>query len=177
MTVDMLDMRDRAVDFVVTGMKDGAEIFQRLTLLDVGIVLLTVGTVLAINALWQDYRKKKGYRMVLRDRNDKAHALLGQIINDGLFEAECAGKISNQEVLALYREMSKKLDLPDLVPKKTRLKIVKAELKKLRNSKDPGIVAARAHKPNIPGGPPTAIVRQKFKEYVGSFASKLRRSA
>lgn len=177
MTVDMLDMRDRAVDFAVTGMKDGAEIFQRLTLLDIGIALVTVGVVLALNVLYKDYRKKKGYRMVLRDRNDKAHALLTQIINDGLFEAECAGKISTKEVLALYSEMSKKLDLPDLVPKKARLKIVKAELKKLRNSKDPDIVAARAHKPNIPGGPPTPIVRKKFKEYVGSFASKLKRTA
>ncbi len=169
MTVDMLDMRDRVVDFAVSGMKEAADAFSHMTLLDVGVVCVAVGVLAGLNVIWKDWRRKKGYRMVLRDRNDKAHALLTQVINDGLFEAECAGKISNKEVLDLYREMSRKLDLPDLVPKKVRLKIVKAELKKLRNSKADDIVAARAHKPNIPGGLPEVVRRKKFKEYVGSF--------
>ncbi len=175
MTVDMIELRDNAYNGAVTQLKEAANAFSHLTLLDVGVVFVGVGVLLALNAIWKDWRKKKGYRMVLRDRNDKAHALLTKIINDGLFEAECAGEISNKEVLDLYQEMSKKLDLPDLVPKQRRIKIVKAELKKLRNSDDPEIVKARAHKPKIPGGLPEVARRKKFAEYVGGF--RLRKSA
>jgi len=173
--VDMIEWRQSVIVAVANGMYSIADAFQQMTLLDVGVVLISVGVLAGLRQLYIDWRKKKGYRMVLRDRNDKAHALLTRVINDGLFEAECAGEISNKEVLALYAEMSKKLDLPDLVPKKHRLKIVKAELKKLRNSKDPEIVKARSHVPKIPGGMPEVIRRKKFAEYVGKF--RLRKSA
>lgn len=169
MTVDLIDLRQNIIVGAATGMHEAANAFQRMTLLDVGVILISIGILAGLRQLFTDWRKKKGYRMVLRDRNDKAHALLTRIINDGLFEAECAGEISNKEVLSLYKEMSSKLDLPDLVPKKARLKIVKAELKKLRNSKNPDIVKARAHVPNIPGGLPEVIRRKKFAEYVGKF--------
>lgn len=175
MTVDLVELRQQATVAVVNVAYDMLDGFRQMSLLDAGVILFSVGVVLALRAIWKDWRKKKGYRMVLRDRNDKAHALLTRIINDGLFEAECAGEISNKEVLDLYREMSKKLDLPDLVPKKHRLKIVKAELKKLRNSTDPEIVKARSVKPKIPGGLPQPVIRQKFAEYVGKF--RLRKSA
>jgi hypothetical protein len=176
MTVDLVDVREHVLDFIASHIKAAMDTFVNFSLMEVGVILTVIGTIAGLNVIWHDWRKKKGYRMVLRDRNDKAHALLTQIINDGLFEAECAGKISTKEVLALYSEMSKKLDLPDLVPKQRRLKLVKAELKKLRNSKDPEVLAARAHHPKIPGGPPTPIVRKKFKEYVGSFANKMKRT-
>lgn len=160
MTVDMLDMRNRAIDYTVSSMKEAVDAFQHLSLLDVGVVLIGVGVLAGLNAVYQDWRKKKGYRMVLRDRNDKAHALLTQIINDGLFEAECANKISNKEVLDLYREMSKKLDLPDLVPKKHRLKIVKEELKRARFSKQSYADWKKSRMP------------KKFSEVIGTFANK-----
>ncbi len=159
MTVDMIDLRDQTV----TQLKEVASAFQHLTLLDVGVVCVTIGVLLALRAIWLDWRKKKGYRMVLRDRNDKMHSLLTQIINDGLFEAECAGKISNKEVLELYREMSKKLDLPDLVPKKARLKIVKEDLKRQRFGK---IDYAAWKKARMP---------KKFAEYIGKY--KFRKAA
>lgn len=165
MTVDILDMRDRAVDWVVTGSKEAADAFQHMTLLDVGVVLVTVGVIAGLNVIIRDWRRKKGYRMVLRDRNDKTHALLTQIINDGLFEAECAGKISNKEVRDLYREMSKKLDLPDLVPKKIRLKIVKEELKRQRFSKESYAEWKARRQP------------KKFREAMGTFAQKFWRKA
>ena len=171
MTVDMIDLRDNAI----AQLKTAANAFQHVSLLDVGVVLVTVGVILALNIIYRDWRKKKGYRMVLRDRNDKAHALLTKIINDGLFEAECAGKISSKEVNALYAEMSHKLALPGLTPKQRRLKIVKAELKKLRNSTDPVVKQAREHKPKIPGGLPEVIRKKKFAEYIGGF--RLRKSA
>lgn len=163
MTVDIIDLRDQAI----TQLKEAAGAFQNITLLDVGVVLVTVGVLLGIHAIYLDWRNKKGYRMVLRDRNDKAHALLTRVINDGLFEAECAGEISNKEVLDLYREMSKKLDLPDLVPKKHRVKIVKEELKRMRfggekkNSKFREWAQARTPK--------------KFAEYIGKY--KFRKAA
>lgn len=163
MTVDMLDMRDRVVDFTVSGAKEAADVFSRITLLDAGVILIIIGVLAGLNVILRDWRRKKGYRMVLRDRNDKAHALLTQIINDGLFEAECAGKISNKEVLDLYREMSKKLDLPDLVPKKHRLKIVKEELKRQRFGKIDYNAWKKSRMP------------KKFAEYVGSY--KFRKSA
>lgn len=159
MTVDMIDLRDQAI----TQLKATASAFQNISLLDVGVTCVTIGVLLALRAIWLDWRKKKGYRMVLRDRNDKAHALLTQVINDGLFEAECAGKLSNKEVLALYKEMSSKLDLPDLVPKKHRLKIVKEELKRQRFGK---IDYAAWKKARMP---------KKFAEYIGSY--KFRKSA
>jgi hypothetical protein len=159
MTVDMIDLRDQAV----TQLKTVADGFAHLTLLDVGVTCVTVGVLLALRAIWLDWRKKKGYRMVLRDRNDKTHALLTQIINDGLFEAECAGKISNKEVLDLYREMSRKLDLPDLVPKKARLKIVKEDLKRQRFGKIDYTSWKNSKMP------------KKFAEYIGKY--KFRKAA
>lgn len=164
MTVDMIDLRDQAI----TQMKAAAETVQNnVSLLDVGVVLISVGVLAALNAVYKDWRKKKGYRMVLRDRNDKAHALLLDIINDGLFEAECAGKISTKEVNALYAEMSKKLGLHDLIPKQRMVKITKEELKRKRfggekkNSKFREWAEARTPK--------------KFAEYVGKY--KFRKAA
>jgi len=170
MTVDMIDLRDQAI----TQFKAAASSFQNISLLDVGVTFLTVGILLGIRAIVIDWklkkaaiaeyeRKQKGYRMVLRDRNDKAHALLTRVINDGLFEAECAGELSNKEVLELYKEMSAKLDLPDLVPKKHRLKIVKEELKRQRFGK---IDYAAWKKARMP---------KKFAEYIGTY--KFRKSA
>lgn len=161
MTVDMIDLRDQAV----TQLKEVANAFAHMSLLDVGVVLVGVGVLAGLNVIWKDWRKQKGYRMVLRDRNDKAHALLTQVINDGLFELECAGKLSNKEVLALYKEMSSKLDLPDLVPKKHRLKIVKEELKRQRFGAKK--IDYNAWK--------KARLPQKFAEYIGKY--KFRKAA
>lgn len=166
-TVDLIEVRQEAVVYVLGAYEQAIKVFQNFNLLDVGVALVGVGTILALNAIYKDWRKKKGYRMVLRDRNDKTHAILTRVINDGLFEAECAGELSNQEVLQLYKEMEKKLDLPDLVPKKKRLKIVKADLKALRNSPK---YAKRNKVPLIPGDKPLQI--KKFSEKIGTFANK-----
>lgn len=159
MTVDMIDLRDQAV----TQLKGAANAFSHLTLLDVGVTCVTVGVLLALRAIWLDWRKKKGYRMVLRDRNDKAYALLTDIIGDGLFEAEHAGKISNKEARVLYKEVSDKLGLHDLVPKQHRVKNLKEELKRKRFAK---ISYEAWKKSKLPS---------KFADYVGKY--KFRKSA
>lgn len=125
MVIDMIEVRDNVVSYLADGMKA----FQEVTLGHIGIGLLALGCVLAAHALYKDWKKKKGYRMALRERSTKLDEILSQVINDGLFEAEVAGKISQKEMNALYSEISKKLDLPDLVPKQRRCKIVKEEIK------------------------------------------------
>lgn len=163
MTVDLYEWRNELISQA-----------QSLTAGDIGIILTTVGLLLGTAYLYRRWRKRRGYRMVVRERMTKNNRLLADIINDGLFEAECAGKISNQEVLKLYAEMAKKLDIPDLVPKKKLAQIVKAELKANRNSSKNS--KARAHKPNIPGPKPNEIVpKEKFSERIGKFAINWRK--
>jgi hypothetical protein len=123
---------DKILSDITGHLNTGLSYYEHVHLGHVGLALATAGGVLALYALYKDWKKKKGYRMAVRERTTKEAELLGQIINDGLFEAECAGKISNQRVRALYAEMSKKLDLPDLVPKQHRLPILKEELKRKR---------------------------------------------
>jgi hypothetical protein len=159
--------------------KLGSGVIQQIEVLhadvvELSIVLVALAIFLVALGLFRRWKKKKGYRMVLRDRNDKIHLLITDIINDGLFEAECRGEISNKEVRDLYKELSQKLDLPDLVPKKHRLAIVKEELKRLRYSKDPNIVKLRDLHPNIPGGPPTPIKSAKFGATIGKIATRFR---
>lgn len=161
MTVDLIDLRDQTI----TQLKEVAKAYQNFTLLDVGVVLITVGTLLALRAIYLDWRKKKGYRMVLRDRNDKAHALLLEIITDGLQDAECAGKLSYKEVNALYAELSKKLGLHDLIPKQRVVKITKEELKRKRFGKM-GIDYTAWKQSKMP---------KKFAEYIGKY--KFRKAA
>lgn len=138
--------------------KNGVHAFQNIGLGDVGMGLIAIGVALAANQLWRSWKKKKGYRMAVRERTTKETELLGQIINDGLFEAECAGKISSQRVRALYNDISKKLDLPDLVPKQYRLPMVKEELKRKR---------IREGKLD-----PKTMNKTIFSEKIGGFATK-----
>lgn len=163
---EMSDVRGLLQDHFEVAVKH----VEDVSLLEVGVVLVGVGTVMAIWHGWKKWRKQRGYRMVLRERDKKIHDLLVQIINDGLFEAEVRGEISAQEMNRLYQEISDKLDLADLVPKKRRAQIVKTQIKaRLAN----GIYK---EKPNVPGGPPTPIVREKFAEKMGEFATKFWRN-
>lgn len=165
MTVDLLEWRHSIVE-TVSGLDKG----------DIGVGLLCFGTLMGMAYLYRRWRKRRGYRMVVRERMTKNKRLLADIINDGLFEAECAGKISNQEVLKLYADLAKKLDIPDLIPKKKMAQLVKAELKANRNSTKNA--KARSHKPNIPGPKPTEIApKVAFTERVGKFAMNWRKRA
>lgn len=163
---EMSDVRGLLQDHFEVAVKH----VEDVSLLEVGVVLVLLGVSLAFWQVWKDWRKKRGYRMVLRERDKKIHDLLVQIINDGLFEAEVRGDISAQEMNRLYQEISDKLDLADLVPKKRRVHIIKAEIKARCGN------GFYEKKPNIPGGPPTPIVREKFTEKMGEFATKFWRN-
>jgi len=120
---------DKMFGDVAGHLNTGIRAFENLSLGQVGFGLVAFGGVLALYSLYKDWKKQKGYRMALRERSTKLDEILSQVINDGLFEAELAGKISQKEMNNLYSEISRKLDLPDLVPKQRRCKIVKEEIK------------------------------------------------
>lgn len=160
MAIDLYDMRLQAAAYVTDRANDGLSAFENFTVGDVGVVLVTVGIVFGLYEWHRSYQKKRGYRMVLRERDNKIHDLLSTIINDGLFEAECRGEISNQEVNRLYQELSKKMCLPDLVPRQRRASIIKSEIKGRLNN---GVYKV---KPVIPGDRPWQGF-QKFRETIG----------
>lgn len=144
--------------YAVGLLKTATDRAGNVSLLDVGIFLVAAGTILGLRVLYKDWKKKKGYRMAVRERTTKENELLTIIINDGLFEAELAGRLSEQRMNALYNELSKKLDLPDLVPKERRVKIVKDEILRRR----------------IANGKldPHTWRNTKFSETIGGFANK-----
>lgn len=96
---------------------------------ELGLALITIGAIAGIVVLINDWRKRKGYRMIVKDRNQKEHALLLDIFTNGLLEANMAGKISEQRLMVLMKQVGRKLGLLDLLPKKTIAPIVKAELR------------------------------------------------
>lgn len=159
MVIDTDEIHTALVGFV----KAGTTAFQNMGWFEVGVTLLTVGTLAAIRQTIVDWRKRKGFRMAVRERTTKETELLSQIINDGLFEAEMNGKISEQRMKALYKLCSDKLDLPDLVPKQVRLKIVKEEVK--RRLIESGKLD------------PKTLGKTKFSETIGGFAKKFWKKA
>lgn len=163
----------------LNGMSDRAQDFATqldISSVDAVIVGISLSTLLGVAYLVRKWRKGRGLRMAIKDRNDKEHALLLDIIGDGLLQAEMDGKISHQRHRAICVELATKLGLRDLVPKKMMLEVVKQELKRRRFSTSPEMKALRDYSPTIPGGPPTPIVREKFTEVIGKFA-KFRRAA
>ena len=166
MNIDMIAVRDQVIAKGHTAL----DAFMGISLLEAGGVVLALGLLAGAFEWHRRYCKGKGYRMALKVRDRKKKEILSQVINDGLFEAECKGILSNQEVNGLYNELSVKLNLPDLVPAKRRVKIVKSEIK------------ARLHKgehktrPHIPGTP-EPNVRPRMREKLGNFASKFWRPA
>jgi hypothetical protein len=133
------------------------------------MALSTLGIITVGILLCRRWIKRKGFRMIQKDRNDKIHALLLDILQDGILAAEVAQKISSQEVNALFMMLQKKLGLNDLVPKKRLLRIVKENLKRTRAKR----IQAGGEKPSsIPGDKPTPIVRGKFSKQLGKSVSK-----
>ncbi len=126
--------------------------------LEIGVVLVGVGILLACDYGWRRWLKGRGYRMALKDRDRKMNEILTRVINDGLFEAECKGDMSKQEVRRLYAELQAKLNLPDLVPKQHLLASTKERIKSKR------IKEGKLD--------PNTIGKKKFSERIGSFATK-----
>jgi hypothetical protein len=167
-TIDMLALRDQ----FFAKAQLAYEGLSNTSLLEVGSLVLFLGVLAGAVELHRIYLRGKGYRMALKVRNLKKKEILSRVINDGLFEAECNGEISNQEVLGLYRELSEKLDLPDLVPQKRRAKLVKVQIKGRLHADN----SIYKHKPSIPGAP-EPLAKPKLRQTLGNFASKFWRTA
>lgn len=95
-----------------------------------GILLLTTGIAMAGRKLYIEWKESKRVdRMILKDRNDKIHAVLLDVLCDGLEDAEVQGRLSRAEVLETYQWLHERLGLHDLIPKKRLQALVKKTLK------------------------------------------------
>lgn len=149
-----------------------------LTAGEVGLVALGVGITLGASYLtrifwkWRDARlaleaerSRKALRLqeAMGNRQNRLKELVTEMICDGLFEAEFAGKISEQEMKKLYKEFSEKMELPELVPTKTRSKIIKQEIK-ARRAKGFYLVRNKIPGPK-PGEAPVGVVKRLVSKY------------
>jgi len=124
---------------------------------DIGLTLLILGALGAGYELYREWVKRKGFRMVLKDRNDKIHAMWLEIIQNGIDDRLVKNLISNKEADAMFAEAASKMKLLDLIPKNRIQKMTKERLKRER--------ALRGVSPNVP-------VKAKFSEKLGKAASK-----
>lgn len=171
MTLDMMDISRGIID-KIDGVIHSPNFLGKL-----GGALIALGVILMLGQLVHAWIKRKGYRMVLEDRNNKIHALLLDILCDGLEAAEGDGKISRQEKQRTYEMLRKRLGLRDLVPKKRIASEVKTKLKTDRYLREKARKEGKEHHPVIPGGPPTPIVKEKFSQRVGKSVANLWRKA
>ena len=85
----------------------------------------------AAKAFAKSEAKRKAMR--LREAMDKREArlreMLAEILVDGILDRQVLNELSDQEGKKLYKLVSEKLDIPDLVPRQTRFDIVKAEIR------------------------------------------------
>lgn len=144
-----------------------------------GLLLVTAGVVAAIFQYIRGWDKRKGFRMVLKDRNDKIHAIWLEIIQDGIDARLAANKISQKEANEMFATAAKKLGLLDLVPKKRIASLVKATLKRDRYQRDQarkkGEYAERAPIPGpIPGEVVPPPAKPTFSQRLGKAAGKFR---
>lgn len=163
MVIDTIELRDE----LFAKVKAGAEAFQNITLFEAAVFLWTVAVIAILYQRFVSWKKRKGYRMAVRERTTKETELLTNIIGDGIFEAEFAGKISQQRAKELYDLCSKKLDLPDLVPKQARLEIVKEQIKARRFHSDKKGDTSKFE----------AFKKTTFSETIGGFAEKFWKKA
>lgn len=160
---------------VSAALAEAAYMFQlpEVNIGNVGVALLTMGIIAACVVVYRDWRKRKGFRMILKDRNDKKHAVLLDILTDGILDRQMKGEISNKEGAELLALCAKKLELYDLVPKKRIASVVKSSLKNDRRKRE--MMRAKGEYNEHPlakstGGPPTPLVRKPFSERVGAAA-------
>jgi hypothetical protein len=157
MAIDMMDVRN----YLVLNVEDKVYDFTHSDAFvgELGGAVLALGVILGMAHLIRAWIKRKGYRMVVRDRNDKIHALLLNILQDGLDKAVEDGKISHQELDRTFAELVSKLGLNDLVPKKRIARQVKAGLKAAQQKRR----LLGETKPKIPGDKPPRPVPKEIK--------------
>lgn len=115
---------------------------------NVGVLLLGVGGALGaayIEKRWwpvwkakreakrfaksETLRKAKRVREAMDIREVRLREMLSEMITDGVLDRQVKGELSNQEGKKLLADLSLRLNLPDLVPLKSRKEIVKQEIK------------------------------------------------
>lgn len=74
-------------------------------------------------------RKAMRTKEAMEKREAMLRDIVGQMISDGLLEKEFTGEISWQELRRLCKDISQRLNMPDLVPAKVRADTVKQEIK------------------------------------------------
>lgn len=141
-----------------------------------GLLLITAGVVAGVFQYIRGWDKRKGFRMVLKDRNDKIHAMWLEIIQsgvDGLLERQ---EISQKEASRMFADAAAKMKLYDLLPKKRIAPMVKESLKRDRAKREQARKdGTYVEKSPIPGDPPTPITRPRFSEVIGRAAAKFGR--
>ena len=140
-----------------------------------GLILVTAGVVAGVFQYIRGWDKRKGFRMVLKDRNDKIHAMWLEIIQtgvDGLLERQ---EISQKEANRMFADAAAKMKLYDLLPKKRIAPMVKESLKRDRAKREQARKEGTyVEKAPIPGDPPTPIAK-KISVMLGKTAAKFGR--
>lgn len=164
--MDLLHMRHTFVENIASTTNEAVNTVASMSLLELYGVTVTVVAILVASELYRRWRKGKGLRMALKKERQRLRELLSEGLTDMVLDMEVKGKISHQEGDALYSELSEKLNLPDLIPRQRRFKIVKNEIKsRLRSPK-------YAVHPKIPGDKPGVPARKKFKQVKGNLLGK-----
>ena len=159
--IDMPGIRDRMFHGVSGAWDSTLETLRGLDTVDLVTGLVCLFIILAAYEWHSRWIKRRGFRMVLKDRNDKIHALLLDILSDGIENAVDDQKISNKEAEKLYLELQRKLGLNDLVPKKRIASLVKRSLNTDRILREKARKNGTEKKPKIPGGPPTPLTKKE----------------
>lgn len=161
MSIDVLELRDRTFDTVLTGLSDASDALRNITLLEGVCVFVGVGLLLGAVEWHRRWVKGKGLRMATAQRSLKLRSLMADYINDAVLQAEANGEISGKEARRIMRDFADKLHYTDLIPKERSTKMVKNKIK----SRLAHGVAGPSHP--IPGKP-EAIVRTKFRVALGN---------
>lgn len=115
--------------------------WQNVTAGQAGVLFLSAGLLLGLYSLYRkkfsreartNARRLKGERKAMDIRQVRLREILTEIIADGLLDRGIKGELSLQEEHKILKEVSAKLDLPDLISTKSRSKIIKQEIKARR---------------------------------------------
>jgi len=140
-----------------------------------GLILVTAGIVAGVFQYIRGWDKRKGFRMVLKDRNEKKHAMWLEIIQDGVDARLEKGLISSKEANEMIADAAVKMKLYDLLPKKRIAPMVKESLKRDRAKREQARKEGTyIEKAPIPGDPPTPIAK-KISVMLGKTAAKFSR--
>jgi hypothetical protein len=176
MTIDLLELRQSIQEHASDTAYRAMEHVHGITTMDIVIGLTATIAVLGVYEWHRRWVKGKGLRMALKREHHRVREWLSEGLTELILQGEVDGKISYQEGNRLYNELSQKLDLPDLIPRERRAKIIKEEIKRRIKSTEPEL--KRARQPvKIPGDKPKVQAKKKFRQATGSLLKKFIKAA